>query len=188
MKRSPTPHDSFTVGKFYRVPCVKAHGSQWDRIFRREWIPVMGPEHRDAEIVQFPHSHWHVDWRFASERVLRRAVKANFSRQGGPFNYVLQRYGICGGTEDHGAPFVTTGDVVMRRVKCRRPMPDYPRKAAFWMTKLEDAFAQACMKNMVCPHRGMPLEGCERDGDVVICPGHGLRWNVKTGALVRVAA
>ena len=23
-----------------------------------------------------------------------------------------------------------------------------------------------------------------RDGDVVTCPGHGLRWNVKTGELV----
>lgn len=178
------------VGKFYRVPCIKGAGSKYDGIFSDEWIPVVGPEHSDAEIIGFPYRHWHVDWRFASGRVFERAKRQHFTRNGDSdvFNYVLQRYASLGsGREDLDNPFVATGEVVQRRVKCRRELPAYPHQRAAWMPKLEEKFATACMKHMVCPHRGIPLDGCPRDGDVVTCPGHGLRWNVKTGALKRLA-
>ena len=35
----------------------------------------------------------------------------------------------------------------------------------------------------VCPHRGGPLSEGPLSGDVVTCPLHGSRFNVKTGAV-----
>ena len=34
----------------------------------------------------------------------------------------------------------------------------------------------------VCTHDGGPLAEGELDGDIIICPRHGARFNVKTGA------
>ena len=34
----------------------------------------------------------------------------------------------------------------------------------------------------VCPHRGGPLGEGDVDGTVVVCPWHGWRWDVTTGA------
>jgi hypothetical protein len=80
-------------------------------------------------------------------------------------------------------PF-TTGEVVLRLRKCRREFPEYPRELASWLPALEKSCSGLTMQNMTCPHRGTPLESCSPDGDVVTCPAHGLRWNVKTGELV----
>ena len=33
-----------------------------------------------------------------------------------------------------------------------------------------------------CPHRGGPLGEGDLDGTVVVCPWHGWRWDVTTGA------
>ena len=33
-----------------------------------------------------------------------------------------------------------------------------------------------------CPHRGGPLGEGDLDGSIAICPWHGWRWDVKTGA------
>ena len=35
-----------------------------------------------------------------------------------------------------------------------------------------------------CPHRGGPLAEGEMGGEEVICPWHGARFNIKTGAVV----
>lgn len=35
-----------------------------------------------------------------------------------------------------------------------------------------------------CPHRGGPLGEGDLDGPAVICPWHGWRWDVRTGANV----
>ena len=35
-----------------------------------------------------------------------------------------------------------------------------------------------------CPHRGGPLAEGDLDGAIVICPWHGWRWDVTTGANV----
>jgi|SRR2546422_4158109 len=39
-----------------------------------------------------------------------------------------------------------------------------------------------------CPHRGGPLAEGKIDGDEVICPWHGSRFNVKTGAVLEPPA
>lgn len=39
-----------------------------------------------------------------------------------------------------------------------------------------------------CPHRGGPLSEGKIEGDEVICPWHGSRFNIKTGAVVHPPA
>jgi NAD(P)H-dependent nitrite reductase small subunit len=34
----------------------------------------------------------------------------------------------------------------------------------------------------LCPHRGGPLAEGDVDGTIVVCPWHGWRWDVTTGA------
>lgn len=182
----------FEVGKRYSVPCLKTvKNHAWDRLWRGEWIPVIGPEHQDAEIIGFPWKHWHIDWRFVSKRVFERTLSQKLSREAGNvFNFVLQRFAVQqendGTKYETGEPF-HLGEVVMRRAMCRRAMPGYPYHRATWLPALAKACSGMKMKNMVCPHRGMPLKGCDTTGDVVTCPAHGLRWNVKTGDLVTEA-
>jgi nitrite reductase/ring-hydroxylating ferredoxin subunit len=40
-----------------------------------------------------------------------------------------------------------------------------------------------CAISAVCSHLGGPLDKGERDGDVVICPWHGSRFDLRTGAV-----
>lgn len=42
---------------------------------------------------------------------------------------------------------------------------------------------EACAISAVCSHLGGPLDKGERDGDVVVCPWHGSRFDLRTGAL-----
>lgn len=152
------------VGKFYRVPTVR--GRLYSTI--RNW-PVMGPKHEDGEFINFPYQHYHIDWRFVPEADFRRV---GYSHYGIPLceSARINENGL-------GAPTV-------RLRKCQREWWPYPRVAASWLKKLEPAFAGCKLKNMICPHRGISLVGAPQEGDVVTCPGHGLRWNVKTGELV----
>lgn len=178
---------TYEVGKFYKVPCVKTiRGHRWDRLFAGEWIPVIGPEHRDGEIIGFPYTHFHIDWRFASTRLFNRCSERSIFHPTDPryvYNRVLHRWPIQGKQETREDPFFIS-EPVQRRRRCQREFPAYPHKEVKWLPRLQEACGHMKMTGMVCPHRGMPLEGCPRDGDVVQCPGHGLRWNVKTGELV----
>lgn len=170
-----TAERSFEVGKFYTVPAVRTTGEDVrDGIC---WLPVLGPEHSDKEHINFPAEHWHIDWRFAPDRSYRSAT--GFLGPSHCYAVIIQRF-----SNSNGKPLVE-GDPVMRRMKCKRELPAYPFHRVPWLAKLKDAYADHKLKpGMVCPHRGLPLQGCPRDGDVVTCPGHGLRWNVTTGALV----
>lgn len=170
-----TATDGYTVGQMYRVPCVRVSKHHW---LGSGWVPVIGPEHEDAEIVNFPYQHFHIDWRFVSDRGFRAA--------GGDGLIPSRVLGIPVMREDtHSRAVIEEGPMPMLR-KCRRAMPAYPRRPALtaWLHELEAKFANCKMTGMVCPHRGLPLVGAQTDGDVVTCPGHGLRWNFKTGDLV----
>ncbi len=161
----------FTIGRFYRVPTVRA------RLYQRlrDW-PVIGPQHEDAQFINFPHQHVHVDWRFVCDADFKFATRAYRPPLAVP---------LCTG---HGTPnmFELPPPMLKRRV-CRREMPQWPLKQLAWLRPLEDAFAGRCLKpGLVCPHRGFPLKGLPPDADgVVTCPGHGLSFNAYTGLMVR---
>ena len=53
---------SYVIGKFYRVPCVRA------KINRRlRWWPLLTTIHNDFEIIGFKPDHAHVDARFMNK-------------------------------------------------------------------------------------------------------------------------
>lgn len=175
------------IGQRYLVPCV---------LVPREgigstpfgWWPVNGRLHDDADLG-VPQQHYHFDPRFMSTRqfecrmkfwerrvelldlpheIAKSDVLASILPQ--PKNILSLRYQV-------------------RRMTCMREMPLFPRPRVMstWLPGLEERYADKIAKDCrTCPHRGLPLSSIPVDEHgMVTCPGHGLRWNRKTGNLVR---
>jgi len=159
------------IGKSYRIPCIQVDGFGG---VSGGFIPIIAGEHEDAEIIRYPYQHFHVDWRFVSERVFKYYADRGESRV---FAHVILREDL------HGRP-VAIGQPVIKLRKCRRSLPAYPHALAFWNKELATKFACAKLINGTCPHRGVKVSEMMRDGDILTCPGHGLRWNAITGAAV----
>lgn len=178
------------VGRFYMVPCVYVDTSiargfgrrfsadpqtivdPYDRLLMG-WWPIMGPRHEDLAHLDFAPYHWHFDPRFLSGRQMRNATMggSNLSRI---FARPLSDYGGLRGPEH-------------RRMRCRRPL-GLPSQLENLGKILEPHCADATLRGpcKVCPHRGIPLASLPVDEHGhVTCPGHGLRWDVSTGRLVR---
>jgi hypothetical protein len=61
-------HAPCAVGSFYEVPCMPV--AKQARVYWMPsdlWVPVLGPKHADAEHLEFPWEHYHIDWRFISQ-------------------------------------------------------------------------------------------------------------------------
>jgi hypothetical protein len=162
----------YEVGTFYRVPAVKVNN--WHRF--EGWIPVVGPMHEDAEIVHFPWQHFHVDWRFASARLWayfkdRRAI-------GGHFGWPIQ-------TPNNDGTQVILAGPEPRRMTYKRDPGAFPANITRWQKPLREKFACAKLINGTCPHRGIPVSAMHREGDILTCPGHGLKWHAITGDAVQ---
>lgn len=176
------------IGRFYWVPCVvrpkAADDWHWAtepyKVARENWLPVIGPWHEDAEHVGFEPHHFHYDWRFLATSIYQLWLGDDlpgrvFSRvhTGGPFMLNCPE------------PARTR-----RKLKMKREMPEFPLlsprtgKLVHFIPLLEKAFAGQRLKCLVCPHQGLPLKGLPVKDGTVICPGHGLKWNVTTGELV----
>lgn len=76
------------------------------------------------------------------------------------------------------------------KLRCRRLLKSFcnPRTKTppHWLEEMEKAYAHNRLRDgHICPHRGISCRGviAESDGGVV-CPGHGLKWNLETGQLV----
>lgn len=170
-----------TVGRFYWVPCVRVPG--------RGFWPVTGPRHEDAAIIKFPRPHWHYDLRFTSEAQM--AFLCNRGRYARDLGALLfGKVGLPDG-EAHGSVLVgrKLAPPVLRRRRCLRAQPSFviDGEAPPWQAELEAAYSQQKVACQKCPHRGLPLASLPRiEGtNQVICPGHGLRWDLGTGKLVR---
>jgi hypothetical protein len=161
----------YELGKYYRVPAVLVN--EW-RGFEG-WIPVMGPMHEDAEIVNFPWQHFHVDWRFVRADIWN--TWKDWRVPGGHFGTPVQ----CPDTR--GAKVIDRGPE-LRLMKYKRDPGPFPDRGTSWVHLLRKKFACAKLINGTCPHRGIPVSAMRRDGDILTCPGHGLRWNAITGAAV----
>lgn len=154
------------VGRYYLVPAVRVN--EWHGF--QGWLPTLGPKHEDAEIVGFPWSHFHVDWRFAPKWLCD-----SFSWRGP--EYVLAYPIQC--PNSRGAKVIEEGPT-LRRMKMKREQFEFPRRGG-WITALRHHHACDKLVNGRCPHRGLPVEAMHRDGDILTCPGHGLRFNAITG-------
>lgn len=178
-----TPSTKPVVGKFYMVPCMHVNEPFRTRWIPRDgWVPVIGPKHIDAEFLEFNWNHYHIDWRFLPAPQFRRVMEQ--SPSGSPLGHVL--------TSDTEWSNLT-GVPALRRLQCRREMPEFQGRGNIvrWgehigrkWERMERAQAFVCNKlkpGNICPHRGIDLTPFIKDDGTVICPGHGLRWDTKTG-------
>jgi hypothetical protein len=161
------------VGKFYLVPCVRHYG---------EWVPVIGPRHDDREVIGFAEKHYHKDVRFLSDDWLEQRWAWSRFNSSRPLTCTPEEYELA-------SVLIVDAEPRERRMKCRRRMPQFPTAITdagrpAWQRKLERAYKNANAKCGRCPHRGLPLNGQPVKDGKVICPGHGLVFDVATGKLV----
>ena len=67
--------DNWKVGRICDVQVVRAN---WCHT-RADW-PVLGPRHEDADHLNFPYLHWHIDGRFVSAALWRKVKTEGFIR------------------------------------------------------------------------------------------------------------
>lgn len=161
------------IDQFYRVPAVRVNN--WCGF--SGWLPVIGPKHSDAEVVKFPWPHWHIDWRFAPAKAWAYASAVRIP------GYVYGRPIQCPNNRNEIVVLEGPAD---RLMKCKRPLPPYIEAGKIswkedWVTELRKMFCGTKITNGLCPHRGIPASAMIREGDVLTCPGHGLRFSATTG-------
>lgn len=183
MKNTPRIEDvsEAVVGRFYNVPAILSTSEGW--FWRGNMVPIIGPLHEDAEHINFPEDHWHVDWRFIGGYLWRESQKV--------VEQHLAYHDYIGAGDDAilKRPIVkrsTVGEIQRVRMKYRRSTPMWSNSLP-WTRALENAYVHTNARCGFCPHRGMPLVGAPIENGARVCPGHGLAWDVKTGELRRRA-
>jgi hypothetical protein len=184
-----TPSTKPVVGKFYMVPCVRLKLREHGHPARGRdgWIPIIGPEHHDREVIGFPAMHYHIDVRFLGTDVLRRYDDQRwFCEPHRVMGHPVSTFSDGVTPSDYQLPSGHGFEKALRRLQCKRDMPDFPRRSAWkWLPVLEEKHAACKLKpGNICPHRGIDLTPFIKEDGTVICPGHGLRWDTKTGDLL----
>jgi len=154
------------VGRYYRVPCVSVSWCE-------QGLPVIGSPHVDPEINPLIPSHYHYDVRFMSEKLVAHLAWSGWDETA-ERKLLVQ---VILGAGHHP---------VRKLRKCRRQMPDFLWERAAYLPALERMFhlMRVNPERPVCPHRGLPLVGVPDQEGNVVCSGHGLCWNVRTGRMV----
>jgi hypothetical protein len=166
---------TYEIGQLYQIPHVR--GAFFG--LRRDW-PVLGPEHEDLEFINFPHQHYHIDYRFVPGPALRHAMAAQSSSLRRPVREQVFYGAVLHGEDMADQP-------VLRPARFLRQWPEYPRAKAKWLPALEAAYAEEKLRHgRYCPHRGADLSALPADAKgCATCPLHGLRWNLATGEMAR---
>lgn len=117
MASTPALAGRAEVGKFYMVPCIKvALDARTIWMDVNGWVPVLGPKHTDAEHLEFQFEHWHIDWRFVGHKPYRALLDGKVA----PHGTVLTNDGW------NRLERNLTRAPELRRIKCKREMPDFP--------------------------------------------------------------
>ncbi|MCB0086744.1 MAG: Rieske 2Fe-2S domain-containing protein [Caldilineaceae bacterium] len=171
--------ESAKVGEQHAVLCVRARGLEW--ISEEKWLPVIGPLHADAEFLNFPVEHYHIDFRFV-DHISFANVSSKYVSDG----QTGQLLGLVVGKDQ-----IVEGPAE-QIMAFHRSMPVYPSHSSKgenlpYFCALEDAFAEWVIvpELAICPHRGLSLAGLADENGIAICSGHGLAWDMKTGKCVR---
>jgi hypothetical protein len=169
--------EPWQVGKYYRVPCVRAFVNMVT-----DWYVVLGPWHEDAEHIGFKDHHWHLDLRFAPKRIMQH-------RENHPSGIAITEL---------MTDFVGDGKLHWKRRKMLRQMPMFPCTRAFAryyqpgrrvFPDLVHAYASSGITpGGHCPHKGFDLSSTPAiqcgDQSVIVCPLHGLCFDEQTGEAI----
>lgn len=171
--------DEVIVGRRYLVNTVR---TLKQTVWGGTLTPILGGLHEDREVIGFRPDHIHVDWRFvwhARFEFIQRSMGDR--RLVRPFSLLGLPLSIGMAISEH----YRTGEMQPERrdMECKRVFDVFPESAP-WMAELERHYRNARACKNVCPHRGISLVGApEDDRGARVCPGHGLSWDKKTGAL-----
>jgi hypothetical protein len=122
-------------------------------------------------------THIHIDWRFLNPRDY-----AYFQRNYGSKRLLEQVITFPFPEYLRHAVKIVTQPMLCYRSWWDLEWPPY--KSAHFMPTLERKYACATLAAGKCPHRGVAVEAMIVDDDgYLLCPGHGLRWDPKTGRL-----
>lgn len=183
---SKTPHilagGEPVIGQFYMVPCARHEDT-------RKPMPVLGRAHSDPEL-RLAARHYHYDLRFFTDEDIYELVGTVESPPSSRFSLTDAAMIRVLTVAIH--PTNVEAEVKCRRLLCRRPMPGFPvldraGSPSPVATTLEPIYAprRVDLAKPVCSHKRFPLSGLPQDADgCVVCPLHGLRWNLTTGEMV----
>lgn len=174
----------YVIGKRYKVPCLfVSAGARTRWMPRGGWVPVLGNKHDDKDLgVEF--LHWHIDWRFIAPMQMQEAMLCGAYTGPSARRYVLGRVITRTQVASHAPEQELDGEPELRIRTCYQVMPDFPQASNKLWHAFEESYACRKLRNGICPHRGIPLKQFEKEDGTAICPGHGLRWNLKTGVLI----
>lgn len=181
------------IGRWYLVPTVEYPWLGDDGA--RPW-PVFLPKHEDAEHLNFPWGHYHVDPRFLSSRDWARCkgwsmpwghAREGWDRDGHAFTQrtPLNKRAPAGS----GVEIVPHPKVVWRRMRCARVEIPYQHHDKNGIQSIASAHeGRTCKRarsGWVCPHRPVPLGSIAPDAQgVITCPLHGLRIRATDGVVL----
>ena len=150
------------VGTFHNRPCVRAI---WPSLYyaRPDWIPVLGPVHSDAEVLNFEPKHLHVDYRFLRKRQRKDSFLNRIDLVFASVITILEPVGADGAQvkiedlPDDRYPLESYWRTMRRRFQ--GPYPPYPPGWKIpWSEELHEAYRDETLKDgLICPHRGAPL-------------------------------
>ncbi len=166
------------IGRYYLVPTV-LHPWHW-RSKPYPW-PVFLPRHNDAQFLNFPDQHFHIDPRFVTDLDYGRAGEWRWEETSiGTF----QRAPLArerGALARAGEP----PEPIWRRRICRRTDEGYAHSDYPTVRKLHTHYAsQTAPRNRhgwVCPHQNYPTGSLTVTDGVITCPLHGLRIRASDG-------
>lgn len=164
------------VGRFYMVPAIPFIWCSVEAIW-----PVIGPLHTDAEFFNFDRRHYHVDARFVTKELARRASPHEMGIFAQAKRSPLSRRNVPDAVE------VPTGRPQLHRFKCQTAEFPYRFHSQPAVSALRIAYGDVSPSKraapihradgrILCPHRKADLSQFTPDADgVVTCPLHGLR-------------
>jgi len=158
------------VGQVYMVPCVEP----MDDSPIIDYWPVYSKAHEDKVLLGVDWHHYHVDVRFMSDEQIRYLTESGLEEDVFITGIELKEYN----KQMFHRPFI-----------CKRNMPEFPVKFTDATDALESKLPPLKISRkgncMRCPHRNTPLNGLPVRDNVVVCPAHGLAWDVRTGDMVK---
>lgn len=161
------------VGQKYIVPTIKLIDWILFLSFKGNFLPVLLPPHNDREVISGSNLHYHIDFRFVSENFFKHYMKNSAERKA---IFVFP---------------VEEKELSYKELICRRKQITIKSLISDlfidWQVfrKIEKLCEKRIMKAMICPHKGTNLNSCEIINDCVQCPMHGLKWDVKSGNLIK---
>jgi nitrite reductase/ring-hydroxylating ferredoxin subunit len=182
--------DLLVKNDYYLVPCIPIPDKLSHLYLSLEdgWLPVLTPSHIDREtafktdaqgrVVDVDEAlHFHIDVRFIKSDL---PVGGSVGVSAKLFALILE---LC----DFDTPNDEIEDFVeWKRKKCYRVAVD-DFESSNVPSMYEPAIIAEGMRMTdkdICPHQKTCLKGMSRLNDTVVCPAHGLKWDLLSGNLI----